>query len=177
MKNFVCKGEKIPVLVAGADVVSGAIYLLGSKVCVVENGAVIGEIATLVNEGVFTLAKATGAVTIGQKLYYDATNLNITTVAAANTLAGYAFEAAASGDTTVNIVLTDNTQQAQSTVIAALGTTTNLTAIAASYADLAAARTSVNTLAGEVEARLDAIDAKIDATLAALKAAGLMATA
>lgn len=65
---------------------------------------------------------------------------------------------------------------AQATVVAALGTTTNLSAIAASYADEAAARTSVNTLKGEVEARLDAIEAKVDETLAALKVALLMAS-
>lgn len=58
--------------------------------------------------------------------------------------------------------------------VPALGTTTNLSAISASYADLAAARTSVNTLKGEVEARLDDIEAKVDAVIAALVAAGLM---
>lgn len=54
-----------------------------------------------------------------------------------------------------------------------LGTTTNLSAIAGSYADLAAARTSVDTLKGEVEARLDAIEAKIDAVIAALETSGV----
>lgn len=69
---------------------------------------------------------------------------------------------------------------------------TDLTAIAASYADLAAARTSVNSLRGEVEtaldlhdtglttlrseaeARLDAIEAKINALLAELRTAGIV---
>lgn len=55
------------------------------------------------------------------------------------------------------------------TGIAALGTTANLTAIAGSYADLAAARASVNTLRTDAEARLDAIEAKLDALIAALK--------
>lgn len=59
--------------------------------------------------------------------------------------------------------------------VAALGTTTDLSAIAAEFADLAAARTAVNTLATEVEARLDAVEAKIDAVIAALEAANVLA--
>jgi len=66
--------------------------------------------------------------------------------------------------------------------IGATTSTTALSAIAGSYADLAAARTSVNALRGEVETargvvetRLDAVEAKIDALLAALQAAHLMA--
>jgi len=61
--------------------------------------------------------------------------------------------------------------------IAPLGTTTNLTAIGASFADLAAARTAVNTLKTEVEARLDAVEAKADETLSGLEDAGIFATA
>jgi hypothetical protein len=60
--------------------------------------------------------------------------------------------------------------------VSAMGSTTNLSAIAASYADLAAARTSVNTLKGETEARLDAIEAKVDEVIAALIAAGMMSS-
>lgn len=71
---------------------------------------------------------------------------------------------------------------------------TATTAIAAEYADLPAARTSVNalrtdvetalgqhdtaltTLRSEAEARLDAIETKVDAILAAVRTAGLIAT-
>ena len=47
---------------------------------------------------------------------------------------------------------------------------TALTAIGASYTDLPAARTSVNTLKTEVDARLDLIEAKVNEILEALKA-------
>lgn len=63
----------------------------------------------------------------------------------------------------------------QAEAITALGDTTDLTAIAASYADLAAARESVNTLRTDAEARLVAIEAKVDAIIAALKTAGVIA--
>ncbi len=63
----------------------------------------------------------------------------------------------------------------QASNVAIMGSTTNLTAIAGSYADLAAARTSVNTLKSEVETRLDNIEAKIDAVINALTGASIMA--
>ena len=50
----------------------------------------------------------------------------------------------------------------------------DMTAIAATYADLAAARTSVNALRTDAEARLDAVESKVNEIVAALKAAGLM---
>lgn len=47
---------------------------------------------------------------------------------------------------------------------------TPLTAITATYGDLADARTSVNTLKTEVDARLDLIESKMNEILEALKA-------
>lgn len=63
----------------------------------------------------------------------------------------------------------------KASTITALGNTVDLTAIAASYVDLAAARTSVNTLRTDSEARLAAIEAKVDVIIAALKTAGVIA--
>lgn len=59
--------------------------------------------------------------------------------------------------------------------VAPLGVTANLTAIAGVFADLAAARTALNTLKTESETRLDNIEAKVDELIAAFKAANLMA--
>lgn len=61
-----------------------------------------------------------------------------------------------------------------SATIAVLGTTTNLPAVAGTYADLAAARTSVAAQNVAVEARLDLLDAKVDEIITKLKAAGLI---
>jgi hypothetical protein len=55
----------------------------------------------------------------------------------------------------------------QAVHVAPLGTIAALTAISGSYADLAAANTSVTALRAEVQARLAAIEAKVDAILAA----------
>lgn len=64
----------------------------------------------------------------------------------------------------------------KATTITALGVTSDLTAISATFADLAASRTAVNTLKTETETRLDTIEAKIDSLIAKLKMAGLVAT-
>jgi hypothetical protein len=58
--------------------------------------------------------------------------------------------------------------------IAALGATANLTAIPGVFADLAAARTAVETLRANTEARLDAIEAENDLLITKLIAAGVM---
>lgn len=63
-----------------------------------------------------------------------------------------------------------------SATIAVLGTTTNLPAVAGTYADLAAARTSVAAQNVAVEARLDLLDAKVDEIITKLKAAGIITT-
>ena len=62
--------------------------------------------------------------------------------------------------------------------IAALGTTTNITAVPGSFADAAAVQTY---LAGanvipNIETRLDNLESKVDAVIAALKTAGVIAS-
>lgn len=64
-----------------------------------------GDIAIVALNGVFSLPKASGAITLGAKLYWDATAKNLTTTTTSNTFVGYAFAAAASGDTTVPLKL------------------------------------------------------------------------
>ena len=54
-------------------------------------------------------------------------------------------------------------------------TASNLPAVDAVYADLAAARTSVNAQNVAVELRLDAIDAKINEMITKLRTAGVIA--
>jgi hypothetical protein len=69
----------------------------------------------------------------------------------------------------------------QAAAIAALGTTTNmsasnLTAAIPTAPTKAEVDAGINALAAKAEARLDAIESKVDAFLASLKAAGLMAS-
>ncbi len=63
------------------------------------------------------------------------------------------------------------------TNVAAIGTTTNITAVPGSFADAAAVQTYLAgaNMVPRIESRLDVIEAKVDAVIAALIAAGLMA--
>jgi hypothetical protein len=136
-----------------------------------------GEIGVAATEGVFTIAKAAGAIAKGDLLYYNSTNKNLTTTAAGNKFAGIAYSAALNADIAVEIYITGASNDAMAAVVAPLGNTADFTAVEAVFANLAAARTAVNTLATESEARIAAAEAKIDAVLTALKNANLMASA
>ena len=59
--------------------------------------------------------------------------------------------------------------------IASLGATTNLTAVPGTFADEAAVQTYLVALRADVEARLDAIEVRVDAVLAALRTATVLA--
>lgn len=65
-----------------------------------------GDIAIVHIKGIWKLPKVAGnAWTQGQPLYWDATTRSITGTVATNILAGYAELAAASADTTGNVIL------------------------------------------------------------------------
>jgi predicted RecA/RadA family phage recombinase len=177
MKNRYAPGFVLDYTIPSATTITaGQVVVVGALVGIAVNGGTTGDVIAVNLTGAYELAKASGEIAIGAKVYWDSTNTNVTTTATGNTFIGNAYKAAASGDATCYVVIGSLDSVGQAGVIAALGTTTNLTAIAASYADLAAARVSVNTLRTDVEARLDAIEAKVDALIAALKAANLMAS-
>ncbi|VXC63372.1 DUF2190 family protein [Sphingomonas sp. AX6] len=105
MKNFVQQGNNLT-LTAPRDLLSGVAFLVGAIFAVASTTVKSGEPVAGVTEGVFDLPKAAGAVTAGQKLYWDNTAFNVTTTATNNTLIGAAIQAAASGDATVRVKLT-----------------------------------------------------------------------
>jgi len=107
MQNYICDGERITV-VAGAAVTSGDLIFVGAKAAVVVTSAAIGATFAAQTEGVFELAKAAGAITQGQLLYFDATNKVLTTTSGANIFVGYAYKAALSADVTVQCCIVDN---------------------------------------------------------------------
>lgn len=177
MKNRYAQGVVLEYTIPSATTIaSGDVIIVGALPGIALNGGTAGDVISVNITGVYELAKATGAVAIGAKVYWDSTNSNVTTTATGNGFIGNAYKAALEAATTCYVIIGAVDSVGQAAVVAALGTTTNLTAIAASYADLAAARTSVNTLRTDTEARLDAIDAKVDAVIASLKAASLMAS-
>lgn len=104
MRNFIQPGKVIS-LPAPYAVTSGAGCLVGSIFGVAEAPAAAGTQVPLRRFGVFTLPKATGAITLGATLYWDDTNKVVTTTAAGNIKIGAAVTAQASGDASVRLVL------------------------------------------------------------------------
>lgn len=109
--NYVQCGDAMP-YTAGGAIASGTPVLVGDLLGVALNSAAVsGDIITLGLEGVYTLTKKTHATTEpiskGAKVYWDAaaSKVTYTDASGANKHVGYAFEAAASTDTTVPVRL------------------------------------------------------------------------
>lgn len=76
----------------------------------------------------------------------------------------------------------DNGGNPQAAVVAALGTTTDLSAVSGTYSNGAEPTgtevdATIQASVDEIESRLDDIEAKVDELIAALKTAGIMASA
>lgn len=106
MKNFIAKGEVFTVIAAAA-IAAGDFVKAGSGglVGIAANTADIGEETEVSLTGVFELPKAAIAISQGDKLYHVDADNNLSKTAAGNTFAGYAYEDAAAGDTTVKLLL------------------------------------------------------------------------
>ncbi len=103
-KNYVQDGKTLN-YTAGADIASGDFVLIGALGAIAKTDIANGKTGAVHVCGVFSVPKASGAVTQGAKLYWSAANSNLTTTASGNTFVGLAAEAAASGDASVKILL------------------------------------------------------------------------
>lgn len=100
MKNFIQPGEVVT-LAAPYDRLSGEGALVGALFGVATVDVLSGISAEFAVEGVFSLAKSTGASTggaQGAKAYWDNSAKKITAVASGNTHVGYFTETCADGD-------------------------------------------------------------------------------
>lgn len=100
MKNYIQPGKTLSVT-APAAVSAGVGVLIGSLFGVAAHSAAISTPVEIDTEGVFLMAKETGAAwTVGAPVFWDDTNKRFTLTDAANKRAGIAVVAAASGDAT-----------------------------------------------------------------------------
>jgi predicted RecA/RadA family phage recombinase len=94
MKNFIMAGVTVTATAPSGGVSSGDGVLIGSLFGVAAGSADAGNDVELTTMGVFDLPKASGAVTFGAPLYWDADAKTVTTVASTtagdNTLIGVA---------------------------------------------------------------------------------------
>jgi len=155
MKNYIAKGEVLTVTAPAGGIESGAPVVVGPLVGIAIISAAEGLKASVALEGVYEVEKANVAATQGAKLYWDATAEKFTTVAAGNTFAGYAYEAAIQADTTVEIKLDCCVPTGQ-------------------IGNVAAEATVNGSDAGTTQALANALKVKLNAVISALKASGLM---
>lgn len=103
--NYIQEGKALNYTPSGADVASGDFLLIGAIGAVAKTDIADGKTGAVHIYGVFSIPKATGAVTQGAKLYWDASESEVTTTATDNTLIGVAAAAAASGDSNAQVLL------------------------------------------------------------------------
>lgn len=97
MKNYVSKGDYLT-FTSGADIASGAAVVLGSIFGVATGDIANGSEGTIALTGVYELPKAPSqAWSVGDKIYWDATNWHATKTATGNILIGAATEAVNGG--------------------------------------------------------------------------------
>lgn len=103
MNNLIQTGEMMD-YTAGANILSGAVVVVGVRVGIATTNIANGASGSLAMDGVYSVAKlSTDVVAQGVLLYWDDTNDRMTVTATSNTLAGYATAAAGNGATTVKI--------------------------------------------------------------------------
>lgn len=156
MKNFIEKGKTINLLVPNGGYVSGEAVLVGDKLVICVTGGAEGETIAAMTCGVFKLNKAGVAIAQGEKLYYDETNAVVTNVVPGNVFIGYAHAAALIGGATVDVNLANGVTSVEV------------------VENIAAEATADGSDAGTTQALANALKVKVNAILAALKAAGVM---
>lgn len=106
MKNKKQCGDVITVTVPAGGVVSGKMFIAGSLIGISSVTAAEGQLAAIDTEGVFSYAKAGSlAVSLGDKLYYNAAGDLLNKTASGNTLVGIAAAPAAADAATVDLLL------------------------------------------------------------------------
>lgn len=121
MNNYVSESDCGLGIVAPATTTTGTPFLIGSTLCVPVSSQSSGEQVTVYTEGVFLLPKVSALIastphiaaeewTLGQDLYWDATNSKVTPKALGHRI-GVCTKAAASTDTVGEARLTPQASQ------------------------------------------------------------------
>lgn len=171
MKNYLEEGSVVPYTIpSSTTIVPGDVVIIGKMIGIAKSGGTEADVISVCLEGVYELPKdAPLVITKGDKVFWSVANSEVTKTVTDVPL-GIAWASAVSAATTVEVRLSEDGNIVPVTaVIAALGTTSNLVGVDGTGSNAA-------PLVG-TEARLDAIEAKVDALIAAMKTSGAMATA
>lgn len=148
-------------------VTSGEVLVIGGMIGVTEAAAAVDEFVAVSLKGVHSLTKkAAIEIAVGAVVYWDTNTKEITLTPSATTvLAGMCVKTAEAEDSEVYVDI-NTALHSVAVNVPAIGATANLVGVDGT-GDNAAPLV-------ETEARLDAIEAKVDALIGSLKAAHLM---
>ena len=102
--RFVQDGKAIDYRPSEA-IAAGDVIVLGDLIGIARLDIAANTLGSLAVVGVFDAPKATGGITAGAAVYWDATNAKVTTTAADNPYLGKAILAAESADESVRFLL------------------------------------------------------------------------
>ncbi|WP_020179534.1 DUF2190 family protein [Methylopila sp. M107] len=105
MKNFIQRGETVPLVSPTGGVKSGDGVLVGSLFGVANHDAVEGSDVETTLTGVYDLPKSASALGEGAKAYWASGSKTIVGTASGNTLVGAVVRAAAADASTVRVRL------------------------------------------------------------------------
>lgn len=108
--NYIQKGDVLDYANGSAAAIeAGDVVVIASgntgRVGIAAGNIPAGKVGAVSVSGVYEFPKATGAVTLGTSIYWDADNKKATATAGTNTLVGWAVAAAESADATVKVKL------------------------------------------------------------------------
>lgn len=119
MAKYVQPGHNIDYVNGGDTKISaGDVVVLGNRIGVAATDIAAGATGSVATCGVFEFDKATGAMALGDCVYWDATNKKITSTASSNTPAGYVIKAQVSADTKVLVSIGEAKKAANCAVAA-----------------------------------------------------------
>lgn len=96
------RGETLDYKNAGSDIIeANSVLVIGKRIGIAGMTINPNEVGSVHVTGTFKFPKATGAITLGAEVYWDAAAGKITTTASSNVAAGFAVEAAGADATEV----------------------------------------------------------------------------
>lgn len=104
MASYV-QGDCLVDYTPSAAVAAGDVVVLADLVAVAPRAIAANALGAVSVEGVWSMPKATGAISQGAIVYWDATAGNVTTTSSGNKRAGKAAKAAASADASVQVLI------------------------------------------------------------------------
>jgi len=103
-RNGTASGEQIDITATTANILSGEVVLVGTRVAVALADIAIGRTGAAAVLGIFVNNKlSTDTIAQGALVYWDNTNKRWTTTSAGNTLGGFCASAAGNGATQVAV--------------------------------------------------------------------------